>query len=273
MPSEPSAGESLDSLVRTVLDEDTDSVFVFNPTKAVVELFVDTLYAREESDSEEAVRILARAGVYHDLFDSYLMAAKAAEAVEDGRLELREFDEPYTFSMAITEEDLYILVVDDEAGVWLEESPVDELDGIRDRIEGQWSGAKERVIRTPGYGRMKERLEESFDEGVRKDFETAVEHLHSGDYDEPSEQHALLIAGARNEVMNYHLGRCAEDMRLVSAATVSRAKNEIEDAGIIETTKERGGIGAPRHRLHLTADCDSLSVEGVLERYSEAHQE
>jgi len=87
----------------------------------------------------------------------------------------------------------------------------------------------------------------------------AVETTRTGGYgstgdDTLDEVDLTLLAAAKHGVQLYEISRWGEDTGLASKATFSRAKNRLEDGGMIATEKVPIDVGRLRLRLMLGAD-------------------
>lgn len=136
--------------------------------------------------------------------------------------------------------------------------------GVRETCRDCRNVSKRFSLRTPPWSVVTATLTEAFDAEVCADFKTTIETLEALEEPAVNEADSALLVAARHELLLYDLSHWAEDIRLYSKATFSRAKNKLEDLGIVVCEDVRMAVGRPRERLTLTEEYASLSEAALL---------
>ncbi|WP_049987261.1 transcriptional regulator TbsP [Halobellus rufus] len=243
-------GTSVEHVISSALQTATATVYVVDPTPAVVESLVSV---GSEAADRPPIRLIADEQLLKGVFEDFPTATDAADLVASGALELRVTDHRPENTLVVTGESVLAVVTagDHVAGLGTEESSF--VESASATYRDAFDAAEEYTLRTPAISEVRESLESEFDAAVRADFDVVLESLRSrrpasADLDEV--EISLLVA-ARNELLLYDISRWGEDVGIASKATFSRTKTELEDAGVIETEKVPIDVGRPRLRLRL----------------------
>lgn len=229
-------------------DANGDNIFAIRFSEESILELVEQL---SRTDEPPTVQLLAAKDELKQLRDDFSVASNAAELVAADTLSLRTMPDLSGNQLLITEDQLLSFVhANSQTGC----TAIDDgefVTAARNEYSELWDEADEFSLRTPPYSRISETLTEEFGSDLEADFRAMVDALdatHSGKFDEVV---AVLLAAAKHKELLYDISKWGEDVGLASKATFSRTKNELEEAGLIETEKVPIDVGRPRLRLLL----------------------
>lgn len=231
---------------------DLDEFLLVNPN----EFTVKTIIANAFNDSWPRLRILAEEQVMKEARRDFPFATKAADLVDDDQLVIRIVEELPRNSLFLGSDRSVVLVTnnDDVFGVQIDSDDV--VSSLSQAYEEEWTNAGTFDLRTPALSRIRESLQDEFDDSFLEEFDNTFEFLgpvSRGRNDIDEVVLVLLITAKRGELL-YDIGRWGEELGLASRATFSRTKQQLEDIGLIKTEKVPVDVGRPRMRLHLAVD-------------------
>lgn len=147
-----------------------------------------------------------------------------------------------------------------------EESAIETFKSYRDLLRDR----DEHTFRKPSRTQIYETLETQFDTAVANDYTALLSALEEDDRIDHSDIQAdtlAILVAAKHDLPHYDISNWAQDIDLVSKATVSRRKKSIEERNIIETTNIPVDVGRPRQRLHLNDDHDAVddSIDSLVD--------
>ncbi len=245
--------ETMDDLLRSLLEESTGDLVVVDPTESVIESLIDI-----GADAEElpTLNVLADDRLLKDVMDDFLVAADAADLVDAERMTLRELDEGADNTLFVGEDRLYAIVSADEHVAALAADDEAFIADAYDTYRTRWADAPSFNLRTPALSRIRSSLDDDIGEPVRADFDSVLDSLETarGDGDGLDEVTISLLVAAKNDVLLYDISKWGEDVGIASKATFSRTKTRLEDMGLIDTEKVPIDVGRPRLRLKLGDD-------------------
>jgi hypothetical protein len=232
------------------LGAEDESPLVIAPDPPTIEPLVEVLDADTPS-----VRLLADADTLKAVMGEFLVAGRAADHVESGRLEIRSSDDG-TNTLVVTGASVVSVVAADGRVAGLRTDDGAFVESAGDRFETAWERAEPYTLRTPSLARVRETLESELGEATAEDFDAVLSALEaSGETGtELDEVTISLLVAARNEDLLYDISKWGEDVGIASKATFSRTKSWLEEAGLIETEKVPIDVGRPRLRLKLADD-------------------
>ncbi|WP_058365548.1 transcriptional regulator TbsP domain-containing protein [Haloparvum sedimenti] len=212
-------------------------------------------------DTGPDLRVVAPKSVLHELKREFGTAWLAGDLVDTGRLSFHETTAELPTSVFATDTrvDNPIPLGDRVAST----TAADET--LANEVHTTyWEDLDTTDYALPFAGR--ERLLETFatecDETVAEAFATGVEA--NGERGSPLTVGAVVIlAGAHGEVLHYDVGHWAEYQGVRSKASLSRIKQDLEDADLVTTSKVQRDVGRPRQRLHrgeAVADADMTTL-------------
>ncbi|GAA0670539.1 DUF5821 family protein [Natronoarchaeum mannanilyticum] len=244
----------LDDILRELLAESDDELFLVNPSREAIESFVDVATAFE--DDRPLVRLLADERTLKDVMDDFIVASNTADLVDADVLELRTTESPPGNSLALTADAVVALV---DAGSQVGGLVSDDdgfVESASDAYQSRWESADEYNLRTPPITRVRETLSEEISPEAEDDFSNILDSLETarGDGDGLDEVTISLLVAAKNEALLYDISKWGEDVGIASKATFSRTKTKLEDMGLIDTEKVPIDVGRPRLRLKLGDD-------------------
>ncbi len=249
-------------VLRDVLEDGDGTPLVIAPDARTIEALVEVLDERSPP-----VRLLADVDTLKHVMDDFLVAGRAADHIEAGRLEIRADDEG-TNTLLITETAVVALVRGSDRVAGLSTDDDEFTQDIGNRFETVWENAEPYTPRTPSLARIRETLEAELGAATATDFDTALSSLETADgagaaFDEVT---VSLLVAARNEDLLYDISKWGEDVGIASKATFSRTKTRMEESGLIETEKVPIDVGRPRLRLKLATDeLRAASADELLE--------
>lgn len=208
-------------------------------------------------DVSGVVRVLSERAPLRRLRADFTVAARAAEAVDAGRLAFGEYDaDRHGGTIAVTETRVYTWLFAEGASACFGGDGSFHA-AVREYCRTAWQEASSFALRTPPLARVRSSLRETFEPGVARDFETTLEAAtRLRDRTNFDAVAAAVLVGARHDLAQYDLAKWGEDVGLASRATFSRVKNGLSEDGVVETSN---GGPRERQRLGLTAEYDQMA--------------
>ncbi|UWG50246.1 Uncharacterized protein AArcCO_0929 [Halalkaliarchaeum sp. AArc-CO] len=242
--------EDVENILGEALDQARETLYVVDPSPAVIEAFVAVTADTEEVPT---VRLLADEDVLKYVMDDFIVGSAAADLVEEGTLEMRTLVEDEDNSLLVSAEAVMALVTTgDNVGALVTEDR-DFVDAVVAAYDEVWAAAEPYNLRTPAISHVRETLAAEIGEATRDDFDAVLGALETarGNGDGLDEVTISLIVAAKNDVLLYDISKWGEDVGIASKATFSRTKTYLEDVGAIDTEKVPIDVGRPRLRLKL----------------------
>jgi len=222
-------------------------LYVVNPTDSTIEKLVDVMSA-----DGPVVRLLGDEAVLKDVMDDFLVASRAADHVEDDRLEIRTHDDSAN-TLLVTEASVVSVVEAGDQVAGLATADEAFIDSAYEQFSTAWESADGYRLRTPAISRVRRTLSEELGDATADDFDSVLASLETarGDGDGLDEVTISLLVAAKNEDLLYDISKWGEDAGIASKATFSRTKTRMEEMGLIDTEKVPIDVGRPRLRLKL----------------------
>jgi hypothetical protein len=241
-------GESIEDILRSVLEETDQELLVVNPSAAAIEELVDV--AGELSDPPE-IRLLGDESTLKDVMDDFILASNAADLIHEDALALRVLEDENENSLLISSDRVVALVSVGDTIAGLTTDDEEFVDTAYDAYTTTWEEASEFSLRTPPLSQVRSTLSAEIGDGVEDDFTGVLNSLQTarGDGNGLDEVTISLLVAAKNEVLLYDISKWGEDVGIASKATFSRTKTRLEDMGLIDTEKVPIDVGRPRLRL------------------------
>ena len=240
---------SVAALVEPLADAD-GPVYVTDATAGDVERLVESI---EDEPAVSEIRVLGVGEELRKTRRDFLLAARGADLIEEGRLSMRTRQPTTNTTTLITPDKTLVpvqiegqrgLVVTDGAGF---------TDDAYETCERNWEQADEFDLHTPPLSAIRETMSAEFDAGAQADFDRVLDTTADArDRTELDEVMATLLVAAKHELLHYDVSKWGEDIGLASKATFSRKKGTLEEMGVVTTSKEIAEMGRPRQRLSLT---------------------
>lgn len=255
---------SVSDVLSAALDAASSELLVVDPGPETIEALVESL------DDDSTVRLLCDMQVLKDVLGDFIVASRAADHVEDGRLEIYT-TEGSSNTVFLTEDAVVAVVRGDDCVAGLTTKDEEFVESVHIRLERKLEYTDSFTLRTPSRERVLKTLESTLGSEAASDFEAVLSSLDSArGGDELDEVTISLLVAARNEALLYDVSKWGEDVRIASKATFSRTKTQLEEAGIIDTEKVPIDVGRPRLRLKLPAnstlrDADPVDLAAVAE--------
>jgi hypothetical protein len=254
--------------VADVLEEALSSasggLYVVDPARETLEELVSVMSGTETPP----VKLLATDRVLKDVMDDFLVASRAADLVEEGRIELRSYDGGEN-TLVVSEETVLAVVRAGDHVAGLGTDDAEFVTSANDRYEAAWADADPFVLRTPAISRVRDSLEADLGEATANDFGAVLDSLETarGDGEGLDEVTISLLVAAKNRELLYDVSKWGEDVGIASKATFSRTKTRLEELGLLETEKVPIDVGRPRLRLLLgddrLRDADAAELSSV----------
>ncbi|WP_407652201.1 transcriptional regulator TbsP [Halomicrococcus gelatinilyticus] len=257
--------QSVNEILRTVIDEAPEVLHVVNPSRDVIEQLIDAATAYEGDLPE--IRMLANESILKDVMEDFIIASNAADLIDADALRMRTTEEPAGNELLITDDVVMALVTAGDSVGGLTSDDGEFVDAANDAYTTNWEEADEFSLRTPPLSRVRDTLREEISADAEDDFNSVLSSLETarGDGDGLDEVTISLLVAAKNEALLYDISKWGEDVGIASKATFSRTKTKLEDMGLIGTEKVPIDVGRPRLRLKLahdeleSADADQLA--------------
>lgn len=246
--------ESIDDILRTVLDESPETLLAVNPSSNAIEEIVQV--ATEYEGELPTVRMLASEPVLKNVMEDFIVASNAADLVDRDVLSLHVTDEELENSLLVTEDVVIAIISAGDRVAGLSTDDEDFVNTTYDAYATLWEEAGEYSLRTPPLSRVRTTLESNISPEAEDDFSHVLQSLETarGDGDGLDEVTISLLVAAKNEALLYDISKWGEDVGIASKATFSRTKTKLEDMGLIGTEKVPIDVGRPRLRLKLADD-------------------
>jgi len=232
------------SVLATAIDRVGDDPLVVAPTEEVV----DAAAAVTARESPPTTRLLAAAEPFQTARRDFFCATRLADLAA-GPDAIRTTGSVGDAVVVGTDRVFALVSCGDHAGAV--SAVGDEAERLRDGYESGYADADTVSLRTPGRHTLFEEASERLGAEFTADLRAAIEAADDGG-DLTDGVSLLVLVGATHGRQLYRLGSWAEDTDLASKATVSRAKQRLEAAGLIETEKVPADVGRPRQRLRVT---------------------
>jgi hypothetical protein len=250
--SNPTVKENAASVFETVFaDAAGESILAIGFGEETTTSLIEQLDKLEEPPQ---VRLLASDDVLRWVREDFLMASAAAELVAADTLSLRVLPDPATNQLLITESQVFSIVHAGSLTACTATDDAEFVSNARTKYTDAWEEAQEFSLRTPARSYVFETLTEEFDSEVKAEFKAILDGLGSTRNGDLNKVAVALLAGAKHGVQLFEISRWSEDIDFASRATFSRKKNQLEDAGLIETEKIPIDVGRPRLRLLLDTE-------------------
>jgi len=257
--------QSVNEILRTVIDETPEVLHVVNPSRDVIEQLIDAATAYEGDLPE--IRMLANESILKDVMEDFIIASNAADLIDADALRMRTTAEPAGNELLITDDVVMALVTAGDSVGGLTSDDGEFVDAANDAYTTNWEEADEFSLRTPPLSRVRNTLRDEISADAEDDFNSVLSSLETarGDGDGLDEVTISLLVAAKNEALLYDISKWGEDVGIASKATFSRTKTKLEDMGLIGTEKVPIDVGRPRLRLKLahdeleSADADQLA--------------
>ncbi|MFB6113258.1 MAG: transcriptional regulator TbsP [Halodesulfurarchaeum sp.] len=249
-------GTDVTEVLRSLLVDEPDVVYVVNPNRAILERVIDAVCS---TNARTDVRAIGDRSTLKEVFEDFIIASHVADLIENGNLGVRSIPDYERTPVFVTPDRVTALLEAEShiGGLSTAEGGFPET--LFATIEHEWNTAEQFELRTPARSRITETLEESLGNQVRADFEATLDGLESLEQEGSvlDEVSISLLVAAKNEVLLYDISKWGEDVGIASKATFSRTKTKLEDYGVIDTEKVPIDVGRPRLRLKLHEDAPS----------------
>jgi hypothetical protein len=251
-----------EELFENVFDEVSGDVYLVDPSEEVLRSVVN-VGAASDGDGP-TVHVVANERLTKDVMDDFLVAADAADLVDEGTMSLRVLDEEMDNTLLVTEDQLYAIVTATDTVGALAAGDAGFIGDAYGTYSDLWDRAEEFALRTPPLSTVRSTMEESIGETVRSDFDEMLAALDTarGDGDGLDEVTISLLVAGMNEALLYDISKWGEDVGIASKATFSRTKTELEDVDVIDTEKVPIDVGRPRLRLKI-GDPDLVDADAA----------
>ncbi len=252
---------------------DPPSVAVFNeyvpkasvvrfltPSAQLVAGFLDTV----ESPIETPVQVLTTNDALAPIKDDFRLATRLSGLLASEAADLRVTDDPIQNSLVVTDREIASVIKTNDGYTNVSAQGQQLVESIQEQIHRQWRAGSAPTIRIPPQQDLLDSLETEFNTDVVADFQELMEVVSVADIEAGKRAGVIvsLLTAARNDLLQYDISNWGQDIGLASVATFSRLKQDLLDAGIIETERVPIDVGRPRLRLtpahEIPSDPDRL---------------
>lgn len=244
---------------------ETGATLVVNPPATLLPTVVDAATATEDG----TVRALVTADTANTLSEDFLLETRLAEARARGRLVVRVVEDPLDDRLLLGEGIVRVLVpIAETVGVF--ETKADSIvDDMRAKYESRWDGSDHLCPRAPPrtdlFEAAERHLSDTFVAEMRAALDGAEKLTWHGT---PTPVDVALVVAARASEHLYDVSRWGEEAEFASRSSLSRAKNRLDEEGLLSITRDPQERGRPRQRLQVgterLADADPESVVSML---------
>lgn len=264
-------GSNLRALLTDTLlnGEDTDDIVIVAPTEDVLDELGTIPF--EETTTDRSVTVLMSKRLYLDVRRNFSTASRLEGLPETISFHVIEESDDYTLpdmTLLSSEFELNAIVgIGDDYKLLSSDSEPEAIEAFK-TYRGMAEDLAETDFSTPSRSEIYESLAETFGVEVANDFVDLLSTLEDDDRIENADIKADLVAvlvAAKHELSNYEVSRWADDIGIMSQATFSRRKKDLEDRGVIRTSKIPVPIGRSRHRLHLDSEksLDEIAIDST----------
>ena len=239
----------LRDVLRAGVEAADDRLLVVDADRAAVAALVAELAAAPDPPR---TRLATDESVLKAATDDFLVAARAADLVEDGALSLYA-DGGAGHTLLVADDAVHAVVTADDRAAALSTDDAAFVDVAAEATTARADDAASFSLRTPPLSRVRGTLAETAGDRALADFDAALDACRAAGVSVPEVTLALLVA-ARNDVLLYDISRWGEEVGVASKATFSRTKSRLEDAGLVDTEKVPIEVGRPRLRLKAGDD-------------------
>lgn len=215
------------------------------------------------------VRALLSPSTAERLSDDFLLETSVAEARTQNRLKVRVADSDLDDRLLLAEVTARVVVpVGDSVGVFKMDE-ADLVSALQEKYEARWDTGERVSTRAPPRSTLFETAEARLSQRFVEEFDATLDGSETLDwYGTPTPvETALVVAGRANEHL-YDVSRWGEDASFASRSSLSRAKNDLENRGLIDIQHDPQERGRPRQRLLVgderLADADPDEMVEVL---------
>jgi nucleotide-binding universal stress UspA family protein len=217
---------------------------------------IDALQAADTAAT--SVEWLTTSETVKALQNDFLVATKISELTASERLSIRTSTDDAALSPTVLLGDgiaISLIPLGDMEAVETVTTHETATKRLWDVYETAWERAIPEPIDTPPYSRLLSLAESHLGEAARADIDMAYADIESHTpTSQPEPVMVGLLVGAKQELLLRDVVEWAETSTLATQGTVSKLKQQLEDAGAIATESENIGVGRPRQRLILAAD-------------------
>lgn len=238
----------LDSSVEEWRIQTVDETFLIAVTEAL-----------QAAETERpSVAWLSTSETIKTLQDDFLVATKVSELAASDRLSIRTSTDDAVLSPTVLLGDgiaISLIPLGDAEAVETVTTEETATERLWDRYETGWGRAIPESIDTPPYSRLLSLAESHLGEAASADIDLAYTGIEGHTpTTQPEPVVVGLLVGAKHELLLRDVVEWAERSTLATQGTVSKLKQQLEDAGAIATESENIGVGRPRQRLIFAAD-------------------
>lgn len=241
---------SREELFSAVFADESEALFAVGFSTKSVEALIEVLAGL---DDPPRIRLMTEESVLKSLRSEFELASMAAELVAAETLSLRTADESFENALVVTEGTVVSVVPTGGMVAGLVTDDAEFVEAVSERWRSVWEAGTEFGLRTPAWSRVADSLTTEFGADLEADFEAMVGAVATprGTESTLDEVEVSVLAAAKHGKLLYDVSTWGEDVGVASRATFSRAKNRLEDRGLIETEKVPIDVGRPRLRLLL----------------------
>lgn len=244
---------------------ETEATFVVNPPAALLADVVDAAMAAEAG----SVRALVTADAATTLSEDFLLETRLAEARARERLAARVVEDPLDDRLLLNDGTARVLVpVAETVGVF--ETDADSIvDDLRAKYESRWDDGDRLRTRAPPRTDLFETAADHLSDAFVSDLRGVLDGAEDLDWHgSPTPIEVALVVAARASEHLYDVSRWGEDAEFASRSSLSRAKNCLEEVGVLSITRDPQKRGRPRQRLQVgderLAEADPQTVVPAL---------
>lgn len=258
---------AVQTAVSTVLEDATAPLYLVRPSAELLDHFITQAIDYDAPP----LHVVAAEPALKAIRNHFPRASQAADLVETDRLTLTSTVPEGWGTAVVTGKTAYAFaqVADHE----LVFETVDVPTGLREICAESRDTGERFGLRTPSWSTVTTTLTDTFPPAICADFETMIEGLDELPESEVNEVDSALLVGAGHELLLYDLSQWAEDIQLSSKASLSRAKSDLEELGVVTTEKVPIDVGRPRQRLLLTDAYATLSEADLLQEVNSLKRE
>lgn len=244
---------------------ETGETLVVNPPATLFAAVVDAATATED----RTVRALVAADTANTLSEDFLLETRLAEARARGQLVVRVVEDPLDDRLLLGEGIARVLVpIAETVGVF--ETEADGIvEDMRAKYESRWDAGDRLCTRAPPRTDLFEAAERHLSDRFVAEMRAALDGAEKLTWHgTPTPVDVALVVAARASEHLYDVSRWGEDAEFASRSSLSRAKNRLDEGGLLSITSDPQARGRPRQRLQVgterLADVDPESVVSML---------
>lgn len=217
--------ESLETTLENILDVVPTTVHLINPAPTVLKPFIYHAYTRETLPT---TRIFASRETFDVVFEDFKTASKAAELANNHNIAFRT--STFTAPPTIVYDNTVVAIIQHYL---LEDTKPQLASDIHEMVSNYWDDTTTYEFTTPPLQTIYESITTTFGSDVLLDVKSIFD---AADTHHLTPATLTLLIGIRHDYTLAEVIAWAESLTLTTRGTISRHRQQLENANLIEST-------------------------------------